>query len=240
MDDELIVCVPGDWESREDFIGRVAAGTDGAFMLAGTILAHPRGQDHVELDFCDPDEEVAGAFEYGGQGRLTEETLARVAAHRSVAYLHFPRDFAAERLRLAKFTEVVAGCGGIAAMVETSGVAHEWERWFALLRSAEPFDHYCACVVLAGDERHFYSCGMHNFGLPDAQISREFGAPQAADVLNRFNYYQLSERPGLAPGHTFSLTADGPRFRLNLLPDLRHPGGDLFHNPRGLWEIARG
>jgi hypothetical protein len=155
-------------------------------------------------------------------------------------YLHFPFDIVSQKARLLKFTEVLSKCGGIAVKLETSGIAHEWERWFELLRSDNPFDPYCASVVLVGDERFYYSCGMQNFSLPNAQISNRLDAVEAADSINRFNYWQIVENPVLKSGHTFSLTSDSPRFRLELLKDKRHSEDDLFYNPGGVWELRRG
>ena len=51
--------------------------------------------------------------------------------------------------------------------------------------------------------------------------------------------WEILEKPLLESGHTFSLTADSPRFRLELLTDDRHPEDDLFHNPHGLWNLKR-
>src|SRR5689334_8291885 len=142
MENELIVCVPGTWRNRTQFIEAVATSTRGDFMVAGMILAHPKGRDHVELDFYDADERMAAAFEYGGQGKLSDPTLDQIAQHRSVVYLHFPLDIVSQKARLLIFTEVLSRCGGIAVKVETSGIAHEWERWLRLLRSDNPFDTY--------------------------------------------------------------------------------------------------
>jgi len=240
METGMTVCIPGTWENRTKFIEAVVTSTRGEFMFAGTILAHPKDNDHVELEFYEPDEQMPEAFEYGGQGKLSDAILGQIVQHRSVAYLHFPFDIISQKARVLKFTEVLSKCGGIAVKLETSGISHEWERWFELLRSDNPFDTYCVSVVLVGDERFYYSCGMHNFRLPDAQISNSFDPTEAADFINRFNYWQIVEKPILKSGHTFSLTADSPRFRVELLKDTRHSEDDLFHNPSGVWELRRG
>lgn len=239
MNNDLIVCIPGPWESRTAFIESLITATRGEFMFAGMLLAHPKSKDHVRLDFYEPHDQMAKAFSYAGQGKLSDETLSKIAQHKSVVYLHFPLDIASQRPRLVKFTEVIGQCGGIAVKLESSGVAHEWDRWFSLLRSENPFDTYCACAVLTADEDHYYSCGLHHFGLPDAQISRSVDVEEAADLLNRFNYYRIDENPLLDSGHTFSLSADGPRYRMELLADNRHPEDDPFHNSHGLWNLTR-
>src|SRR3712207_4821683 len=118
MNDEMIVCVPGTWESRKDFVEAVITSTGGEFMFAGMILAHPRGKDHVELRFYEPDEETAALFRNAEEGKLSDETLNRIAQHKSAVYLYFPLDITSQRLRLVKFTEVISRCGGIAVMLE--------------------------------------------------------------------------------------------------------------------------
>jgi hypothetical protein len=80
---------------------------------------------------------------------------------------------------------------------------------------------------------------MHHFWLPDCQISRQTPIEEAADSMNRFNYYQISEHPTLESGHTFSLTPDSPYYRLTLVADLRHDADELFRNPNGLWTMEK-
>ena len=52
------------------------------------ILAHPKGNDHVRLDFGDFNERTLQAFKLGGHGKLTNLTLDDVALHRSVNVAH--------------------------------------------------------------------------------------------------------------------------------------------------------
>src|SRR5206468_6299477 len=130
---------------------------------------------------------------------------ARVQGHTAVAYLRFPLDVMEQRERLLKFTQLFARIGGIAVKVESAGVAHTFERWTELL-TGTPFDLYCACVALVGGERYFYSCGMHHFGLPDSAAPRTLPVEEAAESMNQFNFWRISERPVLASGHTFSIT----------------------------------
>lgn len=206
-------------------------------MFAGGIFAFPAGNDHVQLTYEGRTPSMMTAFRYAGQGKIAHETLATINGHQGVVYLHFPIPFTAQRDRLRRFTEVLSRCGGIAVKVESSGIAHEWPRWFELLASDHPFDSYCACVVLVGDEEAYYSCGMHLFGLPETEVSRDLDPTQAAGLINDFNLYQLNERPELATGHTFSLAKDSPIFRLIHSADQRHDADDLFHNPHGVWRL---
>jgi hypothetical protein len=233
---ELIVCIPGNWSDRSDFVGKIANDAGGGrFMCTGEMLADLEAQEHVMVELRQADPALVDAFRAGGQGKISDEVLARVAAHSAVAYLRFPINILEQRERLLKFTRLVGRSGGIAVKVETSGIAHSLERWLGLLIGS-PFDLYCASVVLIAGDSYFYSCGMQHFGLPDSAISRTLGEP-AAELMNRFNFWRIGEQPALTSGHTFSVTADAPPLRLTLLEDSRYPVGDPFHNPHGVWRL---
>lgn len=236
---EMILCIPGPWQDRSDFVGAVASANKGEFIFAGAILANPKRKDHVPLDFAPYDSQLHKAFEIAAQGKLPPTVLEQISKHRGVAYLHFPIGIIGQQERVAAFTGALKRCGGMAVKIESAGVAHTWEHWMAALGSENPFDLYRTFVLLAGDSQHYYSCGMHHFGLPDAEVERSIEIRQAADVMNRFNYWQIVEEPKIAAGHTFSLTADAPKYRICHRDDSRHDSADLFHNPRGLWSLKR-
>lgn len=238
MNHEIILCIPGPWTDRSAFLRAIVTQEPaGEFLFAGGILANPRDNDHIILDFCDPYVEMREAFRIAGQGRISSRTLDSISGHGGVAYLHFPMDFLAQRERMAKFCGVVKKAGGFAVKVESSGVAHEWDRWFSLL-AGNAFDAYCSAVTIIGGEDVYYTCGMHHFGLPECSLPRSIDIQEAADLINRFNMYEIAERPTLKSGHTFSLSSDSPHFRLTLRPDSRHEEDDLFHNPHGRWELS--
>jgi hypothetical protein len=205
-------------------------------MFAGMVLADVEAKDHVPVDFCAADPNIPQAFEIAGQGKLPADVLSLLGEHTAVVYLHFPLDLLDQRERVLKFTQIIQRLGGIAVKLESAGVAHSWERWFALL-SGSSFDLYRAAVVLIGDEDYYYSCGMHHFGLPDCEVPRSIAIADAADLMNRFNFWQVLERPILSSGHTFSLTETAPHFGLSLQHDDRHADDSLFHNPHGVWRF---
>jgi len=237
MTRELIICVPGKWNDRNDFLRQViTCEPKGRYMFAGMVLADVEAKDHVPLEFCPADSQIPKAFEIAGQGKIPADVLVHVSEHTAVVYLHFPLDLPDQRERILKFTQVVQRIGGIAVKLESAGVSHTWERWFALL-SGSPFDVYCAGVVLIGGKDHYYSCGMHHFGLPECEAPRSIPLGEAADLMNRFNSWQIAEHPKQSPGHTFSLTPTAPHFRLSLERDTRHDKEDLFHNPHGIWRL---
>ena len=236
---EAVVCIPGPWKNRTEFLQRVVTHTKGEFLFAGGILANPKAKDHVPLEFCERFEDMRKAFEIAGQGKFLQELLDQIASHESVVFMRFPLDAIVQRKRILSFTLLLRDLGGYAVKIESTGIAHTWDDWHSLLLSDNPFDQYRCFVVLIGDEDHFYSCGMHHFGLPDCQISRDIPIEEAADTMNRFNYYQIIKLPKLESGHTFSLTSDSLSYRLTLVADPRHQADDLFRNPSGLWTIER-
>jgi hypothetical protein len=208
-------------------------------MFAGMILAQPKQKRHVPLEFCEADPNLADAFKYAGQGKLHEDLLTSIAAHKSVVYLQFDGSLPDERQKLIEFSEVIRKVGGLAPKSESAGIAHTWECWLGQLRSDNPFDWYRTVVVLIGDDDFYYSCGMHQFSLPDVEVTRSVDSATAADLMNRFNYWRIVEKPQLGSGHTFSITADAPVFRMQSVLDARHNEQELFHNPQGLWRLER-
>jgi hypothetical protein len=241
---EMILCVPGRWKDRAEFVRQVvslddaakspAGDANGRYMFAGTILADLGAKDHVPLDFCPADTNLPRAFEIAGQGKIPDELLALLKQHSAVAYLRFALDLPRERERILSFSSLLRRIGGLAVKVESSGIAHTWERWSQLL-SGTPFELYSAVVVLVRDEKYYHSCGMHHFGLPECAAPRSMSAPDAADLINRFNYWRIIEHPVLSDGHTFSVTPSAPHFRMTLEPDSRHEVDDPFHNAHGVW-----
>jgi len=238
MDQEIILCIPGTWTSHSDFLKQVITYEPmGRYMFAGGVLMDVQGKDHIPLAFGEPDPSIPKAFEIAGQGRFTQEVLARIKAHTSVVYLHFPLDLIGQRERMLKFTGIIRDLGGIAVKVESCGIAHTMERWNDLL-SGNLFEAYCAGVVLVRDDTYFYSCGMHHFGLPECEVSSTTPIEEATHLMNQFNFWQIHDKPKLSPGETFSLTETAPRFRLSLAPDPRSDKDDLFHNPHGVWRLT--
>lgn len=239
MKPTLMLCIPGDWVDRKDFLTRVIERTNGEFMFASLILAKPSAKIHVELDLEEHTPKIAESFRIAGQGKLSGELLQQVADHRMVAYLHFDISLILERSKLIEFSRLMQSVGGIAVKVESSGVAHDWETWFELIDSEFDFDWYCSVMTLVEDEDTYYSCGMHHFLLEEVEVPSDMGIAAAAELINQFNYWRIAEEPKIGDGHTFSLSNDSPHFRMKKVADDRHEPGDLFHNTHGVWKLER-
>jgi hypothetical protein len=234
---ELLLCIPGPWVDRSEFARTVITlEPKGRYMFAGLVLADIAAKDHVLLEIHPADPHMSEAFRLAGQGKLPPELLLSLERHKSVAYLHFSADLMSQRERVLSFSQVVRSAGDIAVKVESAGVAHTWERWTGLLEGT-PFERYCAVVTLIGDEQFYYSCGMHHFGLPECEVPRSLKPAEAADLMNRFNFWQVVEDPTLTDGHTFSVARDSPHFVLGRKQDMRHEPGHPFFNPHGIWHL---
>lgn len=237
-DYDTFLCIPGSWVDRSDFLRKIITQEPkGRFITAGLILTDLLEKNHVGVEVHPRDAKMRHAFEIAGQGRINPSVLAAIDAHASVVYLRFPPHLLEEKAKVAKFTKLLQSAGGIAIKVESAGVAHTWERWNELL-SGSTFDLYTSATVLIGDRETCYSCGMHNFSLPDCEVPASIGKVAAAELMNGFNYWLLAEKPVLKDRHTFSLTSTSPRYRVLHIPDSRHEAGDAFFNPHGLWRLT--
>lgn len=237
MPAEILLCIPGPWTERGDFFRHVLMHeTPGRYMYAGGIFADVQAKDHVMLEFCDAYPQMREAFEAGGHGRLSDELLQQIEAHRSVLYLHFPADAVDQRERILKYTQIFQRLGGIALKVESAGITHSWERWFELM-SSHTFDQYTALCTLIGGQSCYHSFGMHHFGRPDCEVPASIEIGEAADLMNQFNMYQIVENPELTSGHTFSVDESAPIYRLSHQADERYEADDPFHNPNGIWRL---
>ncbi|HUA66681.1 MAG TPA: hypothetical protein VME24_12595 [Alphaproteobacteria bacterium] len=233
----LLLCIPGPWKDRRDFVRAIITETKGEFIFTGMILANRKENDHVSLDFTPHDPQMHRAFEIAGQGKVSRRVLNEISEHRGIAYLHFPVRISDEKERVLKFTGALQRCGGFAVKVESAGIAHEWQHWHAALKSQNPLDLYRTFVVLGGNKNYYYSCGMQHFDFPDVEVERAVEMTEAADLMNGFNYLQIVENPNLAPGHTFSIATDAAQYRLTLRTDSRHATEHLYHNANGIWNL---
>jgi hypothetical protein len=139
--------------------------------------------------------------------------------------------------QIAELGRALRDAGGIAVRMEASGGASEWEPWLVQLESGLPKRVYASGVVLVEDDDHVvFTCGMHHFDLPDAQIALPDSA-EAIAWLDAFCSYQLEEDPVLQSGHTFRPDAQSESRVFERWPDHRHHPNDGRNNPFGLWRF---
>ena len=184
------------------------------------------------------DDELAEGFSWGRTDPLPAPLVQAVAECRSAALVKVAERLGEDLPRLAQLGRALKAAGGVAVRMEGSGSASDWESWLALLEAGSPSHLYCAAVVLLRDGPSYFTCGMHQFDLPDAEISGVDDAT-ASHWLDTFCIYQLGEEPILASGHTFQPDSKHVRRKIERWPDHRHHPEDGRHNPYGLWRFLQ-
>ena len=234
----LVVGVPGPWKERRDLVTSIVETSGGEYLFAGQVLMETASKQFCQLELYEHDGEQRRAFEVAGVGTLSETLLDAIAAHQTIALLTLDEpDYATARLAV-RFVRALLQAGGIAVRVESAGVAHSRERWLELGASDDPFDIYALFVQLVGGDDRYFSCGMHNFSLPDAAVPGALGPEEGAHLLNTFNLYRLVEQQEMKEGETFSLNPDAPRFKLKREPfEEGYDPAEPLYNPHGIWSL---
>jgi len=226
---EIIIGIPGLWPTRSDLIKSVATQTDG-LMLAGRLLFNQKTNQGFQADIYEHNPALYEAFSAAGMGQIPEQDLETIAKHTYTLYLIGPGGTADLAQEMMEVAAQLLNVGGLAVKVETAGVAHRKEAWqyFASHQSLFLCDAYTAYI---GTKESYYSCGMHNLGLRDASVSADIEMKDALPLLKTFLRYTAVERPALEEGHTFSVDAQSPRYRLIHQECTAYPSDDPFYNP---------
>ncbi len=243
MSVESVVCVPGPWQSREDLMRAVMElpGEDGPrFVLAGVLMMELVTEDALELEWHSRDPSLARAFTVAGRGALDADELAAIDAAPGHVFL-IDRDAGSlqSARRVMIFAEALLRAGGLGVKVESAGVAHGIEAWRAMTSDAHDVGALLAAyLAFVGDpSQGFFTCGMHNLGLPDAVVPPGLEPERAVDLLETFALYLAAEQPQIEEGQTFAVAEDAPVYELAHQPCAHFPADDPFHNPIGLWAL---
>ncbi len=237
--ENILVCIPGPWANSSELIAALVKVHGADYLFAGRILLHAPSGASIVAEIEGFNEGMGESFKLGGQGKITEKELEKIANHKIAIYLHIPRPFPDTLAQLKQFSSAVLKAGGLGVKIENSGTAHGPKRWLELLGSDKPFHHYSAMVFLINDTEYFFSCGMHNFVLPDCCISNKEDVKEAAYIMNAFNVYHFAERPKLNDGHTFSPDSESPKYRLKKTADFIYGDDECFGNPFGRYILER-
>lgn len=228
----FFMLVPGPWSETQDLC-RALAERGLASTPSATPAALPGtfGVEVVQVD------DLPNGFTWGRQGSLAKDILARIATCRSAAVVEFRGLLNEHAPEVAKLGRALRDAGGVAIRMEASGSASSWEPCLQRLESGDPFRIYESAVLLVEDDGDvIFTCGMHQFDLPDAEVKMA-DSPEAIAWLDAFCLYQLAEDPVLMSGHTFRPDADARPRSFERWPDHRHQTDDGRHNPFGVWRF---
>lgn len=240
---KIVLCVLG----RADFESR---------------SSHWLEAEGIEHEWRARDDRMPAAFRASAcrwDPSLTKEDFAHIAKHSQVLYV-LSRNFTAQDALGVSHGFLQLGrrlleAGAVAMKCESSGIAHGRAGWLELAARAELADsfpdllrNYVQWPIGNGDD--YYSCGLHLLGRPDLIASLEllgkaYGSAEdlgwkAVHLFRAFAHYLLAECPTgqFASGHTFSVDATSPRFRVIWEDCTEYDEDDFFYNPFGRWRFA--
>lgn len=227
----MYLLVPGPWSDSAGVIE--ALGRHGIVAVARGDAQLAPSQIAVEVITEDG---LAEGFSWGRKGPLPDELTNRIGLCGRAALLEVAHRLDREPALVARIGRALYVEGGLAVRMEGSGAASEWQPWLEQLDSGTPASIYESAVEIVRDGDTYFTCGMHQFDLPDAQISSDDSA-SAIDWLDELNVYQLAENPLLGSGHTFRPSTGLASRTLERWPDHRHHPNDGRHNPFGIWRL---
>jgi len=228
----FFMLVPGPWRDADE-VQRALRARDVSAEIAQSGPIKPR---EVRVDVVE-DGRLAAAFRWGRSGTLAEDLLKRIAPCTRAALIEYGSRLDESPADVARLGRALRDAGGVAVRMEASGAASAWDSWLEHLESSDRSRLYtCAVLLVRDDDGGIFTCGMHHFDLPDAQIKTEEPA-EGTSWLDAFCVYQIVEQPALLSGHTFRPSAEASRRTLERWPDHRHRPNDGRHNPFGVWRF---
>lgn len=232
---ELVLCIPGPWEDSSVLADEIAVSALG-YSLAGNVLRDSETGFACEIALQRADPDLADDFAKAGPHWASTVAMGDIDDHRSVAYLIGPGGSRAAAEGMMRAGAALIDSGGLGVKVDSTGIAHAPAYWIDMCEQLDQLTAHRALVVyVAGHE--VYSCGMHNFGLPEAITSANDKAG-AADMLRFFTRYLLEHAPALEEGHTFSVSEGKPVYRVERTAAIDYGEGSLFNNPYGAWRLV--
>jgi len=239
MSTQIIIGIPGMWPTLEDLYAAVAKKAPG-FQLTEDRLTNTVTGESWAAEIYEHDHDLVETFEIVAQPWVDDDMERSIALHTYAVYVLSSRLSVEAAGRILHAGKALMSAGGLAVKMESTGLIHSAARWSKFLSgTGDPLQLYSCFVTLVNGQERLYSCGMHNLGLPDAEIKSDAGTvDSAAELVNRFNCLQLSEHPSFDEGDTFRAKPGSHSYRLTKrgcpYEDLDHP----FHNPFGMWHLS--
>lgn len=226
----FFLLVPGPWTSAaaiRKHLARAGVHT----QLWTDDLPDPGG---VRVDMVHDPQGFGGAMSHGRSGEPPPAVIDAASNSKNAALIEVARTLSDDTAATARLSRALRDAGGVAVRMESSGAASTWDTWLDQLGSGDSMQLVGAATVLVGGDGMYFSCGMHAFDLPDAQVQHS-DATAALEWLEALCAYQVAESPTLISGDTFRPDEHTPRRVLERWPDHRHVSDDGRHNPFGLW-----
>ncbi len=234
---QLVLCVPGPWADRREFVMSIAA-LDAGYLAAGPMLMNIATKFKCEVVFEGADARMQRAFQAAGPHWRDSEAMQAIAGHQSVVYLVGRGGSHEAANAMIEAAAVLLKAGGLGVKVESSGIAHPPERWLDFTQHLYLFKAHEALVIYVHDESSVHSCGMHVLGHPDAYTDRDCTGVEA-DLLRDFTHFLFTESPTIKHGQTFAIAPSAPVYRIEQTEPVDYGSDSLFNNPYGMWRLVR-
>ena len=239
--DKIILCIPGSWRDRTEFITSLVERSDGSVLAAGKVILDTKSGRSSEFEHFEHDDGIGEAFRYGTLPTpVPEELLVKIDAHFSFVCLYSDADGLEPAMHLAELALSVAEAGGFAIRVEGSKRASSVDQWRDGIRQAKEI--HAAMLKdlfvwsLLSEPGRFYTVGVPFLGYPDVAVMTD-DFDTAAETAHHFILYQLLEEPEMEDGQTFSVSEDSPKWRMFWQRHLHEPDEPTIDFSRGMWRL---
>jgi hypothetical protein len=171
------------------------------FIFLGPACCETRTKEVCEVAIEGFNPNLTDLFEYYAEPfNISQETLELIQRHKQCVYLIFDSPSLDKARTATRFANAFLRLGGMAIMIRSAGIIHDRRTWFETVETLTDDGLYFLFVNLLSSKEQYHSCGMQNFGLPDAEVS-SVDRQDAARILNEFNLYRLAGcRSNSGPG----------------------------------------
>ena len=119
---KTVLCIPGNWNSREEIVNSIAKENLNQFIFAGMVLLNLKTNKGFELEICERDERMKTSFKYAGMiNQLSEEYLDEIDQHNFVIYLSGETGNLESPKEIAEAGKAILLSGGTEIKVESAG-----------------------------------------------------------------------------------------------------------------------
>jgi hypothetical protein len=244
----FVVCILGMWKNFREVEATVGQVGGAGFQI------------DREFSQLESDDRMVDAFEFSADRvtpSMTEADLEAIENHSAVAYIlspPLPANLATELAsRALSLIAALLQSGGVAAKVESSGIAHGRERWLALaaenacdakqsgaVRGKSLVEAFVRRPIGDEDDEVYYSCGMHLLGHRDIEVESSIKVSTAIRCIDVLALQQLSDggEATLRDGGAFRLKPTDRPWQLEYGPCERYEEDDFLFNPYGYIRIV--
>lgn len=236
---KIILRIPGTWPRRVDIIEAVARSGTG-YLFADDRLYNTRTMQTFSTLVGEYNPQMEEAFRLFSTGNIDDATLSAIGQHTHSLYFVSHADSPDDARAAMRAADALLTSGGIAVLVESSGVVHTAPAWHALFARTDSTALYEAFVspLVALKERSYYTCGMHNMGRRDAVISASIYSRDAYAIMQDFLSRTIDAESEIPLGSAFPATDQHSAYKVSAHePCTTYPSENVYYNPHGMWRL---